>query len=106
MIDRVGCFLGKLVREDGGLMGLRKGLEKFFDELKEFEDFQFSVSVMVKDKKIVTRSKCPIYKYFRLWCDKCCLEFIRGFARAYGVKTVRRVEKQPESDWCVFEFGE
>jgi len=29
---------------------------------------------------------------------------VRGFARAYGVTRVRRVERQPKSDYCVFEF--
>jgi len=106
MIGKIGYFLGRLAREKDGLIGLKNGLEKFFDELKEFEDFQFSVSVKAKDKKIVTRSKCPIYKHFGFWCENCCLEFIRGFARAYGVETVKRVEKQPESGWCVFEFEE
>lgn len=101
MIEKVGYFLGKLAKEEDGLEGLRKGLEKFFGELKEIEDFEFSSEM---GEKLITRSKCPIFKYFGAWCDLFCLKFAEGFAKAYGIEKVRRIEKQPNSDYCVFEF--
>ncbi|ADB57723.1 hypothetical protein [Archaeoglobus profundus] len=102
MIEKVGYFLGKLVKVEDGLSGLKKGFEKFFNELKEFQDFEFSAKIT--EDKLITKSKCPIHKYFGFYCDKFCLSFVEGFARAYGVTKVRRVERQPKSDYCVFEF--
>jgi len=102
MIEKIGHFLGRLVKEKDGFEGLKNGLEKFFNELKEFRDFEFSAELV--DGKLVTRSRCPIHEYFKIWCDCCCLNFIKGFARAYGVKEVKRISKQPEEKECVFEF--
>jgi hypothetical protein len=101
MIDKVGYFLGKLVKVEEGLEGLKKGFEKFFGELKEFQDFEFSAEL---SDKLITKSKCPIHRYFGFWCDKYCLSFAEGFARAYGVSKVKRVKRQPDDDYCVFEF--
>ena len=102
VIEKMGYFFGRLARSEDGLSGLKNGLEKFFDELKEFKDFEFSSEFV--NGKLVTRSRCPIYKYLKIWCGCCCLNFIKGFARAYGVKEVRRISKQPEEKECVFEF--
>ena len=102
MIEKMGYFFGSLVRSEDGLIGLKNGLEKFFNELKEFRDFEFSAEFV--NGKLVTRSRCPIHKYLKIWCDCCCLNFIKGFARAYGVEDVRRISKQPEEKECVFEF--
>jgi len=102
MIERVGYFLGKLVKVEGGLEGLKKGFEKFFNELKEFRDFEFSAEL--RDSKLVTKSKCPIHNYFKIWCDKYCLSFAEGFAKAYGVSKVKIIERQPNHEYCVFEF--
>ena len=101
-MERVGYFLGKLVKEKDGIEGLKNGLERFFNELKEFRDFEFSAEFV--NGKLVTRSRCPIHKYLKIWCDFCCLSFARGFAKAYGVKEVKRISKQPEEKECVFEF--
>ncbi len=101
MIEEVGYFLGKLVKSGDGLEGLKGGFERFFEELKEFRDFEFSAEI--KEGKLLTRSKCPIHKYFKVWCDIFCLRFVEGFARAYGAKA-KRIEKQPDYDFCVFEF--
>ncbi|RLI82283.1 MAG: hypothetical protein DRP01_10050 [Archaeoglobales archaeon] len=101
MIEEVGYFLGKLVRSGEGLEGLKRGFERFFEELKEFQDFEFSAEFV--GDKLVTRSRCPIHRYFRVWCDRFCLRFAEGFARAYGAR-VKRVERQPDNDYCVFEF--
>lgn len=102
MIEKMGYFFGRLVRSEDGLTGLKNGLEKFFNELKEFRDFEFSAEFV--NGKLVTRSRCPIHKYLKIWCDCCCLSFARGFAKAYGVEDVKRIFKQPEEKECVFEF--
>jgi len=101
VIEKVGYFLGKLAKSEDGLEGLKRGFEKFFGELKEFQDFDFSAELK---GKLVTKSKCPIYKHFGIWCERYCLEFAKGFAKAYGVYKVKRVERQPNGDYCVFEF--
>jgi len=80
MIEKMGYFFGRLVRSEDGLIGLKNGLEKFFNELKEFRDFEFSAEFV--NGKLVTRSRCPIHKYLKIWCDCCCLNFIKGFAKA------------------------
>lgn len=64
-------------------------------------DFEFSLEV---GDKLVTTSRCPIHRYMPIWCEKYCLPFARGFARVYGVENVKRVERQPESERCLFEF--
>ncbi len=102
MIEKVGYFLGKLVKAEEGLEGLKKGFERFFGELKEFKDFEFSADL--NGEKLVTRSKCPIHEHFRIYCERYCVDFVRGFARAYGVEKVRMVKRQPNDDHCEFEF--
>ncbi|OYT34418.1 hypothetical protein B6U96_13055 [Archaeoglobales archaeon ex4484_92] len=64
--------------------------------------FEYSSEV---GEKLVTRSKCPIYKLYPIWCEEACISFIESFAREIvgGIK-VRRIEKQPESEFCTFEF--
>ncbi|MDI3502429.1 MAG: hypothetical protein PWR09_554 [Archaeoglobi archaeon] len=104
MIEEVGKFFGKLTKvEDDGLRGLENGLKKFFKSLEDFKDFQFSSET--EDGRLITKSKCPIYTLFPVWCEKFCVKFAEGFAKAYGVQEVKRVARQPASEWCVFEFG-
>ncbi len=99
--EKVGEFFGRLVKMRDGLEGLRNGFQKFFGEAKYYVDFEFSSEL---GDKLVTTSRCPIYRYMPIWCEKYCLPFARGFARVYGVENVRRVERQPESERCIFEF--
>lgn len=112
-VKRIGHFFGKVAggdeKEKGKeLVNLKKGFEKFFAELKELEvenfnlDFQFQAEL--KEGKLITKSKCPIHRYFNRWCDTECLKFAEGFARAFGKIQVKRISKQPESEYCIFEF--
>ena len=113
-VSRVGYFFGKLAKDDDKdkkgeeLINLKKGLEKFFDGIKELEvgnfkfDFQFQTEL--KERNLITKSECPIHKYFSRWCDSECLKFVEGFASAFGDIRVRRISKQPESEHCIFEF--
>lgn len=104
LVSRIGLFFGKLVGGDEkDLAELKKGFEKFFNSVRELGfDFQFSAEL--EDGKLITRSKCPVYRYYRRWCEGNCLEFVEGFVRAFGDVRAKRVSKQPESDHCVFEF--
>ena len=99
--EKVGEFFGRLVKMRDGLEGLRNGFQKFFGEARDYVDFEFSSEL---GDKLVTTSRCPIHRYMPIWCEKYCLPFARGFARVYGVENVRRVERQPESERCIFEF--
>ena len=100
--DRVGNFLGRLVCEKGGLEELKRGLEKFFNEVEKSVKFEFSAEL---GDKLITKSKCPIHKYFKMWCDRGCLKFVEGFAKAVNENIkVKRVSKQPENEYCIFEF--
>lgn len=104
MISKVGMFFGKLVKEEEGLEGLKRGFEKFFGVLKDMgHEFEFLAEI--SGNKLITRSKCPMHRYFNFWCDKFCLRFAENFAKAFGENIrVKRIKKQPENDYCVFEF--
>jgi len=109
--EKIGYFFGKLAgdeKEKGKeLVNLKKGFEKFFDGLKEFEVGNFNLDLQFQaelGEKLITKSKCPIHKYFSRWCDTECLSFAEGFAKAFGDIQVRRISKQPESEYCIFEF--
>jgi len=80
---------------------LLEALERFFSEL-ERQGIRFEFFSNLGDV-LLTRSRCPVYKYFPAWCERGCLEFIEGFASRYGVK-VKRVARQPEKEYCEFEF--
>ena len=111
--EKIGYFLGRLVREgkedkdkekENELESLKKGFEKLFGELEnelKGSVFQFQAEL---GEKLVTKSKCPIYKYYSKWCDTECLNFAKGFAKAFGDIQVIRTSKQPESEYCIFEF--
>ncbi len=102
--EDIGRFFGKLVKgnEDDPIQALKSGLEKFFSVVGDYVDFNFSAES--EGKKLVTRSKCPVHKYYSRWCNEGCMKFIQGFTKVYGDISVRRVSKQPESEYCVFEF--
>ena len=101
VVEKAGEFFGKLVKSGERLEGLQDGFQKFFRDAREYVDFDFSSEL---GDKLVTTSRCPIHRYMPIWCEKYCLPFARGFARVYGVENVKRVEKQPESERCLFEF--
>ena len=101
VVEKAGEFLGRLVKMKDGLEGLQYGFQKFFGEAKDYVDFKFSSEL---GDKLVTASRCRIHRYMPIWCEKYCLPFAKGFARVYGVENVKRVERQPESDRCLFEF--
>ena len=101
--ERVGNFLGCLACEKGGLEELKRSFEKFFGELEKSMNFEFSAEM--SDNLLVTRSKCPIHIYSKKWCENGCIGFVKGFAKAVNKNIkVKRVAKQPESEYCLFEF--
>ncbi len=108
---KAGSTLCKWVVEEvkvkKDLDGLNKVLKTFFDGLDKLgiKDVKFDFSSEIAENKMVTRSKCPIYKYYPLWCEKACVEFISSFTRTFSRRiSVERVKKQPESEYCEFEF--
>ena len=89
------------------LDGLNKLLTLMFNGIDSLgiKDVKFDFSSEFANNKLVTRSKCPIYKYCEVWCEKGCVEFISSFAKTFNRRiSVRRVKKQPENDFCEFEF--
>jgi len=101
---KVGEFFGNLLSEGKSLGDLKKALERFFEEV-ERHGIKFEFSAEIKDNVLITRSKCPIYRLFPVWCDRGCIPFVEGFASSFNVN-VRRVSKQPEDEFCTFEFSE
>ncbi len=102
--EDIGRFFGKLVKEGEGdpILALKKGLEKFFSVVGDYVDFNFSAES--EGRKLVTRSKCPVHRYYSRWCREGCMKFIQGFAKVYGDIKVKRISTQPENEYCVFEF--
>jgi len=101
---KLGMFFGKLVKEEDGLIGLKKGLEKFFNSVKDF-GYDFHFQAEIKDDKILTASKCPVHAYFPKWCEHSCTRFLEGFAGVFGEVNVKRISRQPESEFCTFELS-
>lgn len=68
MFERVGeglgYFLARLVCKEGGLRELEEGLKKFFKEIENSAKISFEFSSELNDK-LVTKSKCPIYRVFK-----------------------------------------
>ena len=101
---RFGEFFGGLLSEGTGLNNLKKALERFFEEAEK-QGVNFDFSAEIKDNVLITRSRCPIHKIFSVWCEGGCISFVEGFASKFNVK-VKRTSKQPEDEFCTFEFSE
>ena len=102
-VAKLGMFFGRLVKEEDELAGLKKGLEKFFNSLKDF-GYDFHFRAEIEDDKILTVSKCPVHSYFPKWCESNCIRFLEGFAGIFGEVNVKRISRQPENELCVFEL--
>lgn len=99
--EKIGDIFGR-ARD---LEELRKVLESFFSELdslrpQKVDSLDFRAEIV--DGKLVTSSRCPIFEIYPRWCEEGCLPFIKAFASGFEVK---RVERRPKSDRCVFEFS-
>jgi len=108
---KIGSMICKWILEEKkvkkDLEGLNEILKMLFSELDKLEikDVKFQYSSTMLNGKLVTKSKCPIYKYYPPWCEKGCIEFISTFTRTFNRRiNVERIKKQPESDFCEFEF--
>ncbi len=103
-VARLGMFFGRLVKEEDGLAGLKKGLEKFFNSVKDF-GYDFHFQAEIKGDKILTVSKCPVHTYFPKWCEHNCIRFLEGFAGVFEEVKVKRISRQPENEFCMFELS-
>ena len=101
---KIGEFFGGLLCEGISLEDLKRALERLFEEAEK-QGMKFDFSAEIKDKVLITRSRCPIYRLFPIWCEKGCIPFVEGFASRFNAK-VRRISKQPEDEFCTFEFSE
>ncbi len=117
MLRVLGEELGKFVARGvmrvkdfrGDLAGLDELLKEFFKEVERILPEKYSTKFEYSSelgKTLITRSKCPVYRIYPKWCEEGCLEFITAFAKTLNDKiSVKRLEKQPESNYCKFEFS-
>jgi hypothetical protein len=121
MLKIIGNELGMLVAKrllkiekvENNLAGLERLLNLFFSELerilpKDHSNFKFSsqLDATVLCEWLKTSSKCQIYKYYPIWCEEGCIEFIESFAKTLDENIeVKRVARQPNDDVCKFEFS-
>ncbi len=101
---KIGEFFGGLLSEGKSLEDLKRALERLFEEAEK-QGVKFNFSAEIKGNVLITRSKCPIYRLFPIWCERGCISFVEGFASRFNVK-VRRISKQPNDEFCTFEFSE
>ncbi|MBO8182535.1 MAG: hypothetical protein H0Z28_07050 [Archaeoglobus sp.] len=113
MLGVLGKELGRIAGEKfirkkvSGLKELSEVLDWFFNEIERVaaeKSVKFEFSSEIGDR-LLTKSKCPIYRHYAFWCDEGCVEFIASLARELNPQLkVNRISKQPESEYCQFEF--
>jgi len=110
MLRVVAQALGRLFCEpmlekakNNDLSGLKEVLDYFFKEVEKVDpNFNFSSEI---GDSLKTKSKCKVYRRFPEWCSEGCVDFIESFAKTFNSEiTVNRNKKQPEADFCEFEF--